>query len=286
MRVACGCPGALLPGRAHQLPASPPRPPQTLAPPSPALRTIRSASCLRTSATTWARACCASRCASCLGGGSCRPTPTGATFCTTPRQTRSTSSTLARPGGEDSVCVCVCWFCVCVYVCVFSVRVCACVRASSKHPLPRRTKPRTARAHAPPPPVTPTPPQRVYPKGFVDDYLRMVRACAERDSDGVVRYSTRLGFLTGAAARALCSRAAARPAAGVRAPPRGGPVPAALCAARRRRSLPPPCPPARAPALSPARPSHTQFNNQLEPPSARITSRPPPNPRPQATRAP
>ncbi|GBF99518.1 aarF domain-containing kinase [Raphidocelis subcapitata] len=38
---------------------------------------------------------------------------------------------------------------------------------------------------------------RAYPKPFVDDYLRMVRSCAERDRDGVIRYSTRLGFLTG-----------------------------------------------------------------------------------------
>jgi len=36
-----------------------------------------------------------------------------------------------------------------------------------------------------------------YPKGFVDDYVRMVRACAERDADEVVLRSARLGFLTG-----------------------------------------------------------------------------------------
>jgi aarF domain-containing kinase len=36
-----------------------------------------------------------------------------------------------------------------------------------------------------------------YPKGFVDDYLRMVRACAQRDRAEVVSRSLRLGFLTG-----------------------------------------------------------------------------------------
>ena len=39
---------------------------------------------------------------------------------------------------------------------------------------------------------------RDYPKAFVDDYLRMVRACAEHDRDEVVLRSTRMGFLTGA----------------------------------------------------------------------------------------
>ncbi|KHN14242.1 protein ABC transporter 1, mitochondrial [Glycine soja] len=38
---------------------------------------------------------------------------------------------------------------------------------------------------------------RDYPKTFVDDYLRMVLACANGDSDGVVEMSRRLGFLTG-----------------------------------------------------------------------------------------
>ncbi|GBG83503.1 hypothetical protein CBR_g37217 [Chara braunii] len=38
---------------------------------------------------------------------------------------------------------------------------------------------------------------RDYPKPFVDDYLRMVRACADRDRQGVLEYSRRLGFLTG-----------------------------------------------------------------------------------------
>ncbi|CAA0393064.1 Protein ABC transporter 1 [Arabidopsis thaliana] len=38
---------------------------------------------------------------------------------------------------------------------------------------------------------------RDYPKKFVDDYLRMVMACAEKDSEGVIEMSRRLGFLTG-----------------------------------------------------------------------------------------
>ncbi|CAA7013070.1 unnamed protein product [Microthlaspi erraticum] len=38
---------------------------------------------------------------------------------------------------------------------------------------------------------------RDYPKKFVDDYLRMVMACAEKDSKGVIEMSRRLGFLTG-----------------------------------------------------------------------------------------
>ena len=38
---------------------------------------------------------------------------------------------------------------------------------------------------------------REYPKPFVDDYLRMVAACAERDGQQVVNRSVRLGFLTG-----------------------------------------------------------------------------------------
>lgn len=36
-----------------------------------------------------------------------------------------------------------------------------------------------------------------YPKPFVDDYLRMVRACADKDRDEVIHRSLRLGFLTG-----------------------------------------------------------------------------------------
>jgi hypothetical protein len=35
------------------------------------------------------------------------------------------------------------------------------------------------------------------PCRFVDNYLRMVHACAERDRQGVVDMSVKLGFLTG-----------------------------------------------------------------------------------------
>ncbi|MED6149210.1 mitochondrial chaperone [Stylosanthes scabra] len=38
---------------------------------------------------------------------------------------------------------------------------------------------------------------RDYPKRFVDDYLRMVLACANTDRDGVIEMSRRLGFITG-----------------------------------------------------------------------------------------
>ncbi|KAK9815604.1 hypothetical protein WJX72_006628 [[Myrmecia] bisecta] len=38
---------------------------------------------------------------------------------------------------------------------------------------------------------------RSYPKPFVDDYLRMVHACATRNKDEVILRSVRLGFLTG-----------------------------------------------------------------------------------------
>ncbi|WOL20699.1 protein ABC transporter 1, mitochondrial [Canna indica] len=38
---------------------------------------------------------------------------------------------------------------------------------------------------------------REYPKNFVDDYLRMVIACANSDRDAVIEMSQRLGFLTG-----------------------------------------------------------------------------------------
>lgn len=38
---------------------------------------------------------------------------------------------------------------------------------------------------------------RDYPKNFVDNYLRMVVACANGDKDAVIEMSTRLGFLTG-----------------------------------------------------------------------------------------
>ncbi|GMI66678.1 ABC transporter 1 [Hibiscus trionum] len=38
---------------------------------------------------------------------------------------------------------------------------------------------------------------RDYPKRFVDDYLRMVMACANNDGEAVIEMSRRLGFLTG-----------------------------------------------------------------------------------------
>ncbi|CAN1236482.1 Protein ABC transporter 1, mitochondrial [Linum grandiflorum] len=38
---------------------------------------------------------------------------------------------------------------------------------------------------------------RDYPKRFIDDYLRMVLACGNRDRDTVLEMSTSLGFLTG-----------------------------------------------------------------------------------------
>lgn len=38
---------------------------------------------------------------------------------------------------------------------------------------------------------------RDYPRDFVDNYLRMVLACANRDKDNVIEMSRRLGFLTG-----------------------------------------------------------------------------------------
>ena len=46
-----------------------------------------------------------------------------------------------------------------------------------------------------------------YPKRFVDDYLRMVRACADRNRDEVILRSTRMGFLTGEAGAGRVSRA-------------------------------------------------------------------------------
>ena len=36
-----------------------------------------------------------------------------------------------------------------------------------------------------------------FPKGFVDDYVQMVRGCALRDRAEVLHRSTKLGFLTG-----------------------------------------------------------------------------------------
>ena len=41
------------------------------------------------------------------------------------------------------------------------------------------------------------PPSRDFPASFVDEYMQMVRACAERDRDGVVQRSLNMGFLTG-----------------------------------------------------------------------------------------
>ncbi|XP_060217519.1 protein ABC transporter 1, mitochondrial [Lycium barbarum] len=38
---------------------------------------------------------------------------------------------------------------------------------------------------------------RDYPKNFVDDYLRMVFACANNDREAIIKLSQRLGFLTG-----------------------------------------------------------------------------------------
>ncbi|KAL3675303.1 hypothetical protein R1sor_025251 [Riccia sorocarpa] len=44
---------------------------------------------------------------------------------------------------------------------------------------------------------------REYPKKFVDDYLRMVLACANKDRDQVREMSIRLGFLTGEESRTM-----------------------------------------------------------------------------------
>ncbi|CAD7696232.1 unnamed protein product [Ostreobium quekettii] len=44
---------------------------------------------------------------------------------------------------------------------------------------------------------------RDYPKTFVDNYLRMVQACAERDREKVLHWSQELGFLTGDESRAM-----------------------------------------------------------------------------------
>ena len=38
---------------------------------------------------------------------------------------------------------------------------------------------------------------KAYPKRFVDEYMRMVHACAHRDRHGVIEASLKLGFLTG-----------------------------------------------------------------------------------------
>ena len=47
---------------------------------------------------------------------------------------------------------------------------------------------------------------REYPQEFVDNYLRMVRACAEQDRTEVILRSTRMGFLTGAKPSLLPAR--------------------------------------------------------------------------------
>ena len=44
---------------------------------------------------------------------------------------------------------------------------------------------------------------RDFPPHFVADYLRMVRACAEKDRQEVIHRSTLLGFLTGQWASAV-----------------------------------------------------------------------------------
>ena len=44
---------------------------------------------------------------------------------------------------------------------------------------------------------------KAYPKPFVDEYLKMVVACAERDRVGVLDSSIKLGFLTGEEAGVL-----------------------------------------------------------------------------------
>jgi len=44
---------------------------------------------------------------------------------------------------------------------------------------------------------------REYSKEFVDLYLNMVWACSERDREGVIEYSKRLGFLTGDESRTM-----------------------------------------------------------------------------------
>ncbi|GAB4819196.1 hypothetical protein N2152v2_006242 [Parachlorella kessleri] len=44
---------------------------------------------------------------------------------------------------------------------------------------------------------------RHYSRAFVDEYLLMVKGCAERDSEEVIRRSTKLGFLTGDESRVM-----------------------------------------------------------------------------------
>ena len=42
------------------------------------------------------------------------------------------------------------------------------------------------------------------PQTFVDDYLLMVAACAERDSQRIINSSVKLGFLTGTVWQVIC----------------------------------------------------------------------------------
>lgn len=44
---------------------------------------------------------------------------------------------------------------------------------------------------------------REYSKEFVDDYIKIIRAAADRNSDNVYEYSTKLGFLTGYESKAM-----------------------------------------------------------------------------------
>jgi hypothetical protein len=45
---------------------------------------------------------------------------------------------------------------------------------------------------------------RHFPKAFVDDYLRMVKACADNDRAEIIRCSRSLGFLTGTYLNSKC----------------------------------------------------------------------------------
>ena len=91
---------------------------------------------------------------------------------------------------------------------------------------------------------------------FVDEYLLMVKACAEQDREGVVRRSTNLGFLTGRAGRSLmrppagpfCERQKApRPTPNL-TQPHTHPLPYIQ---PTRPGSPTHCPPTRLPARSP-----------------------------------
>ena len=48
---------------------------------------------------------------------------------------------------------------------------------------------------------------RDFPRPFVDDYLRMVRACAEHERSEIILRSTRMGFLTGGWQKACYGKA-------------------------------------------------------------------------------